>query len=183
VTQSYADLWKSSFSPAWRDDAFVAVSDIDPCALGDVDQIWSETVPLRRDYERWLAATEIDAIVALLLGLSARQLIQLYRSQFGVLRKYESRMVFDGKGRQIAGDHQAYGVKQAKWETARKERRTRRDDQGNTIWDRVQAYQLGDPSVDLAPFEPPFHPANREDAMERAYSAFAARYGLEALDR
>ena len=53
--------------------------------------------PLRRDQERRLALVELDAIAALVLGLTAEQLCAMYRTQFAVLRKYEHKMAFDAE--------------------------------------------------------------------------------------
>lgn len=57
--------------------------------------------PLRRDFERRQALVEIDALGALILGISADQLCAMYRTQFGVLRKYEWAMRHDANGREV----------------------------------------------------------------------------------
>ncbi len=172
VTSPYAPLWSELFDASWTTDHFVAGDD-SGVALGNVVSQWSIATPLRTDYDRWLALCEIDAIVSLLLGLSEDQLIQMYRSQFAVLRKYESAMVFDGNGRQISGYYQAYGFAQAKWEAELLSTRTRQSEK--KMWKRVQAYEMGDTQIDLGPFVAPFRPADREAAMRRAFQAFAKR--------
>lgn len=48
---------------------------------------WSYKSPLRNDEEREQTLCEIDALVALLLGISKNELVKLYRSQFGALQK------------------------------------------------------------------------------------------------
>jgi hypothetical protein len=176
MTDAYASLWSDLFDPDWRADCFAAAGDA-ALPVGDVSETWSPATPLRTDYDRWLALCEIDAIVALLLGLTEDQLVQMYKSQFAVLRKYEYGMVFDGDGREIADDFHAYGFQQAIWEAELKETPIKRGGQRIGMWDRVQAYQGGDTTVDLGPFKPPFRPADRERAMRRAYRAFAERVG------
>src|SRR5690606_22730893 len=126
-------------------------------------------------FDRWLALTEIDAIVALMLGLTEEQLLQMYRSQFGVLRKYEYVTVFDANGHQISGIHHNYGYQQRKWEDTLKAEPTRRGERKVGMWERVQATMKGDTDVDLGTFVPPFVPADREKAMSTAYRAFQAR--------
>jgi hypothetical protein len=173
LTRAYESIWTDLYSPAWQQDAFVAGPAT--VALGAVDPAWTEGSPLRTDLDRWLALTEIDAIVALMLGLSLEQLLQMYRSQFAVLRKYEFVTVFDANGRQISGIHHNYGFHQQAWEDALKVAPLRRGERRVGMWARVQAYLAGDHGVDLGPFEPPFVPADREKAMSAAYAAFAAR--------
>lgn len=179
VTEAYADLWESLYDANWHDDRFVATSD-NVEVLGDVQSSWSPSIPLRRDRDRWAAGCELDALAALLLGVSADQLSQMYRSQFAVLRKYESQMVFDGNGRQICGDHHAYGFKQTAWEDELKAAPTKRGEGRTGMWDRVQSYLGGHTAVDLGPFIPPFRPADRERAMRGAHQAFTER--LEAAN-
>jgi hypothetical protein len=147
--------------------------------LGNVCGEWSVATPLRTDYDRWLALCEVDAIVASLLGLTVDQLIQMYRSQFAVLRKNEYVIVFDGNGRRISDTRHAYGFHQAQWEADLKVTRVSRGKERVGMWDRVQAYRAGDVSIDLGPFIPPFRPADREAAMRRAYLAFSERLAAD----
>lgn len=173
VIASYSDLWARLFDDAWREDEFVA--GVGTAPLGDVAARWAQAIPLRADFDRWLALCEIDGIVSLLLGLSEDQMIQMYRSQFAVLRKYEHVMVFDSNGRQICGDFHAHGVMQVQWEAELKSSPARRGESKLGMWPRVQAFEAGDTDVDLGPFLPPFRRADRETAMRRAYRAFAER--------
>lgn len=178
VTEPYSELWTSLFDPGWSDDEFVAAPSQATRLGGNLTEEWSPATPLRKDLDRWLAACEIDAIVALMLGLNEEHLAQMYRSQFPVLRKYESQSVFDANGRQISAEYHAYGSKQAEWEAELKALPRRRGERKVAMWDRVQAFIAGDTDIDLGPFVPPFRPADREKAMRRAYQAFAER--LEA---
>jgi hypothetical protein len=174
ISGAYSSLWSDLFDPVWLEDRFTSTDDA-TLALGDVSATWSPTTPLRTDYDRWLALCEIDSLVALLLGLTEMELIQMYRSQFAVLRKNETRTVFDGNGRQISGINHAFGFLQAQWEAELKTAPVKRGESRTGMWDRVQAYRGGDTTVDLGPFKSPFRPADRETAMRRAYRAFAER--------
>lgn len=180
VTAAYSEVWNDLFEESWLLDHFVAVPET-VVSLEDVGPAWAESTLLRYDVDRWAALTEIDAVVALLLGITDDQLVQIYRSQFPVLRKYESQMVFDSNGRQICGDYHAYGFKQAEWEAELKAQASKPGSKKMKMWDRVQAYQEGDTSIDLGPFAPPFTPADRETAMRNAYQAFSER--LKAADK
>ena len=81
------------------------------CAQMDVDD-----TPLRRDYDRWLAMCEIDAIVALLLGLSESSSFRCTGRSSLCFGSTRTSMVFDGNGRQISADIHAHGLPQAQWE-------------------------------------------------------------------
>jgi len=177
LTPAYAGLWEELFDAEWASDQFVAgTGTVD---LASSESTWSAATPLRTDLDRWLALCEIDAIVALMLGLTEEQLVQMYRSQFYVLRKYEYVTVFDANGRQISDIHHNYGFRQAEWEAGYKLQRVARGEQRMGMWDRVQAHMAGDTSVDLGPFVPPFTPADREHAMSTGYRAFAERVDSE----
>jgi len=174
LTGRYGALWSKLYQPSWSTDAFVA--GLGTTALGQgFGADWRVSTPLRIDLDRWLALTEIDAIVAVMLGITEEQLLQMYRSQFAVLRKYEYVTVFDANGRQISGIHHNYGYHQRQWEHALRAAPTKRGETKVGLWDRVQAFMNGDTEVDLGPFVPPFVPADRELAMSRAYCAFEAR--------
>jgi hypothetical protein len=173
LTRAYADLWAELYDADWPFDAFEAAASIVP--LGAIGSSWTSATPLRMDLDRWLAFCEIDALVALLLGLPEEQLLQMYRSQFAVLRKYEYVTVFDANGRQISSEHHNRGFKQAQWEAELKLAPAKRGEGRVGMWDRVQAYLAGDGDVDLGPFVPPFAPADREAAMSKAYRSFEKR--------
>ena len=62
---------------------------------------WSVDTPLRKDEERRAAQIEIDAIVALSLGVTADELCMIYRTQFPVMRRYDQEDRFDANGRKV----------------------------------------------------------------------------------
>ena len=173
IHQSYSSLWEELYEESWRIDEFEAGPGIVPLASDSAT--WGVDTALRTDLDRWLALCEIDSIVALKLGLSGQQLLQMYRAQFAVLRKYEYVTVFDANGRQISGDFHNHGFVQAQWEAELKEAPVKRGERRIGMWERVQAYMAGDTSVDLGPFVGPFVPADREAAMSKAYRAFEQR--------
>ena len=78
LTEAYAPLWEEVVGEPW-----------------DVD------TPLRKDEERRAAQVEIDAIVALSLGVTADELCMIYRTQFPVMRRYDQEDRFDANGRKV----------------------------------------------------------------------------------
>ena len=87
-------------------------------------------------------------------------------------------MVFDAAGHQLCGDAHAQGFSQTQLEARIKAAPIARGDVSLGVWARVQAHLSGNDSVNLAPFAPPFRPADREAAMQRAYRAFAKRASI-----
>ncbi|MGH7748864.1 MAG: class I SAM-dependent DNA methyltransferase, partial [Candidatus Dormibacteria bacterium] len=100
LTADYAPLWEEPFEPAWQRDSWTR--EIPSPPLGEVTPQWTMATPLRRDAERRQALVEIDALAAVMLGITAEELCAIYRTQFGVLRKYERVMQFDVNGRQVS---------------------------------------------------------------------------------
>jgi hypothetical protein len=69
---------------------------------------------LRTEYERRAALVGLDALVSVWLGITADQLVAIYKSRYPVLSDYESEMYFDAMGRKIAANHNTYGFGQTK---------------------------------------------------------------------
>ena len=78
LTEAYAPLWEEI-----------------------VGEPWGVDTPLRRDEERRAAQVEIDAVVALSLGVTADELCMIYRTQFPVMRRYDQEDRFDANGRKV----------------------------------------------------------------------------------
>ena len=78
LTEAYAPLWEEV-----------------------VGEPWGVDTPLRKDEERRAAQVEIDAIVALSLGVTADELCMIYRTQFPVMRRYDQEDRFDANGRKV----------------------------------------------------------------------------------
>lgn len=111
LTSDYAPLWAELFEVDFLSDSWTKVLKY-RSLLQDVSKKWTMATPLRTEYLRRAALVEIDALAAIMLGITADQLCAIYRAQFGVLRKYEYRMFFDAQGRKIAKETHARGWKQ-----------------------------------------------------------------------
>lgn len=101
VTDAYFDLWRGAFA-----DDLKCVEWSSPrhslTSLAILDPTWSEVSPFRRAVDRRQAQVEIDAIVAVLLGVTADQLCTVYRTQFPVLHGYDRKVYYyDANGRLV----------------------------------------------------------------------------------
>ncbi|MEU2965815.1 type II restriction endonuclease subunit M [Streptomyces ardesiacus] len=158
LTRDYASLWNDLFESNWLADRWSdPVSPRPP--IQAVEPTWSMATPLRTEYDRRMALVEIDAIVAVMLGLTAEQLCAMYRSQFAVLRKYEWEMFFAPDGHKIGAATHNVGIRQTPEETAFVK-----------AW--VKAARAGDPTPAIP--EGWVKP-NREAEMTRAHADFTAR--------
>ena len=132
LTDAYADLWRELHDPAWRVERW-AYDWPRLNALGDVDDDWTWDTPLRTEYARRAALVEIDALVAVWLGLEIEECLAAYDSRFNVLADHEEDMYFDANGRKLAAEYDTWGHGQTK-----------------EHWKQFEKY-LEDPAVNPAP--------------------------------
>ncbi|MEU2970845.1 class I SAM-dependent DNA methyltransferase [Nocardiopsis alba] len=113
LTNSYSQLWEELFEGQWAQEAWAR--DWPGLApLGDVSSEWEYKTPLRDERSRRSALVEIDALVAVWLGMDVEALIAAYRARFPVLNRYEESMLFDANGWKLAGIHRTHGQIQTK---------------------------------------------------------------------
>ncbi len=173
LTADYAPLWEKLFDPAWEEDAWVDPA-MNRIGLNDIGPEWTMGTPLRRDEDRRRALVELDALAALMLGLSAEQLCAMYRTQFAVLRKYEYKMVFDAEGRKICAHHQSAGFRQSQLQDQAKAGDLPKE--WSNLWKLYEQYEEDPDSVDwLGLYTAPFRRADREAEMTQAYNEFQRR--------
>nr|WP_211339825.1 class I SAM-dependent DNA methyltransferase [Solirubrobacter pauli] len=164
ITDAYAPLWSAIFQEEFADDRWTAADgDTSLRPLGDIDASWSRHTPLRRAIERRQAAVELDALVALALGITADELCALYRTQFPVLYGYDhGAYVYDANGRLLPTS-----VVSA-W---------RRAGDAVAVEERTVAHPGS--GVEYV-YEPPFRTLDREADLRAAYVEFEQRLGSGA---
>ncbi|MET7423597.1 class I SAM-dependent DNA methyltransferase [Dactylosporangium sp. NPDC005555] len=164
LTTAYNDLWAELYEPAWAATERWACDWPGLQPLDGAGPTWERDTPLRTERARRSALVEIDALVAVWLGMSADALIAAYRGRFPVLQKYEAVTWFDAGGWKLAGNARTAGQRQTK-----------------TTWTQFEAYQEDrkrHTPEGLAPpdgYTPPFHKADREQEMRAAHAVFQKR--------
>ncbi|MFJ6636395.1 type II restriction endonuclease subunit M [Streptomyces sp. NPDC091376] len=158
LTKSYAPLWEELHDESWRSDRWASWQGRQTF-IGDVESVWSSSLPLRTEQDRRAATVEIDALVAIMLGISARQLCAMYTSRFRVLRMYEWETFFSRDGRKIGAQKNNVGVRQSVAET-------------NLVRAWAKAARAGDPTPEVP--EDWVKP-DREAEMTQAHADFTAR--------
>jgi hypothetical protein len=103
LTDAYADLWHDALEETTIDDTWTGGIDcVHRPRLDDVSKDWTPDSPLRRASDRRQALVELDALVAVTLGLPVDQLCTIYRTQFPVLYGYDrNTYLYDANGRLV----------------------------------------------------------------------------------
>lgn len=159
LTSAYAALWAELYEPTWPAYEPWACDWPDLQPLHEVTPDWHPETPLRSERARRSALVEIDALVAVWLGMDADALIAAYRGRFPVLQKYEAVTWFDVDGWKIAGNARTIGQRQTK-----------------ESWAQFEAYR-SDPTNAPVPegYTAPFYKADREAEMRAAHAYFQRR--------
>ncbi|MFI0827046.1 class I SAM-dependent DNA methyltransferase [Streptomyces roseolus] len=165
LTRHYAPLWEELFDSRWagyEDWANPNWPGLKPLAAG-LKPTWEYSTPLRTEYERRAALVELDALVSVWLGITAEQLVTIFKSRYPQLHNFESATFFDAQGRKLAANSFAYGHGQTKQD-----------------WLDFEAH-LADPANTPPPagYVGPFYKADREAEMRAAHAHFQARLDKE----
>ncbi|MEV7956636.1 class I SAM-dependent DNA methyltransferase [Streptomyces sp. NPDC088141] len=165
LTNHYAPLWEELFDPRWagyEDWANPSWPGLEPLAAS-LTPAWEHTTPLRTEYERRAALVELDALVSVWLGITADQLVAIFKSRYPQLHDYEAKTWFDANGRKIAENFNTYGHGQTKQD-----------------WLDLEAH-LADPANTPPPagYVAPFYKADREAEMRAAHAHFQVRLDAE----
>ncbi|WP_131739169.1 hypothetical protein [Actinomadura roseirufa] len=167
LTTAYADMWKELYDPKWPGYERWAIewSHL-KTKLPDVTPSWQHDTPLRTEHARRAALVEIDALVAVWLGIDADTLIAMYRARFPVMQDFDRVMWFDANERKIAGSRYTYGFGQTK-----------------DHWTQFEAHQK-DPDNAPVPdgYTAPFYKADRVREMRGAHAYFKKRLD-DAVDK
>jgi hypothetical protein len=155
VTNAYSNFWRTCYSPTFRGDTWTGgLEHARRRPLGNIGPEWTRDTPLRVAADRRQALMEIDALAALILGLTADELCTIYRTQFAVLYGYDRNVYYyDNNGRLVPNS--VLTLWRKKGERVTEEERTGTNQAGNTY-----TYEL------------PFVTLDREADMRQAYAHF-----------
>lgn len=158
LTRAYGALWMDLFDPLWAETYWV-IDWPGITALGDVSRDWTWHTPLRTEYARRAALVEIDALVAVWLGMGVEELLAIYKARYPILADREAQMYFDKTGRRVAADPYAFGYGQTK-----------------NDWLRYQEH-VKDPENVPPPegYEGLLYTVDREAEMRQAHAVFSAQ--------
>ncbi|WP_143965789.1 DNA methyltransferase [Gordonia zhaorongruii] len=130
--------------------------DFVPLIMDSIPEGTSKVIPLRRAESRRHAQIEIDALVALGLGVTADELCMIYRTQFPVMRRYDMEDLFDANGRIVPKD------------VAKLEKKLK---PGTELSEADRTWTHPQSGVEYV-FEYPFRALDREVDMRAAYAKF-----------
>ncbi|MFH8613806.1 hypothetical protein ACH4E8_01865 [Streptomyces sp. NPDC017979] len=165
LTSAYTELWAELYEPMWPGYEPWAVEWPAMQPLHEVGPAWERATPLRSERARRAALVEIDALVAVWLGVSADALAAMYKSRFPIMQDFDAVTWFDANERKIAGDRYTYGFGQTKDHYA-----------------HLLAYQAKERHEPPEGYTAPFYKANREEEMRAAHAHFSARL-QDAVDK
>jgi hypothetical protein len=168
LTSAYSALWEALYDPESMNNEAWSVYWPDLSPLSNpyaISAKWSYTAPLRTERERRAALVEIDALVAVWLGISIDELIAVLRARYPILTDREDEMWFDSGGRKLAADSYAYGYGQTK-----------------VHYEQLTAH-IDDPEQNPVPegYAVPFYKADRENEYRQAHAVFSKRL-QDAID-
>jgi len=182
LTRFYADLWAEAFQSDFKNDSWTKVDPRLPKNwFASLTKRWSRSSALRTDFARRQALIELDVLVAMAIGMSLNELLDLYRAQFPNMRSYDRDTWYDRNGRIVFTNSK--GLVGVGLDRTRK-----KDNVGDPVWEEVR-HQVdgfvelaieddtmpGGPVKRKVVYEAPFDRCDREADYAQAWAEFKRR--------
>lgn len=179
VTEPYSEFWRSCWDFSYAGMQWSKQdSRLPETTFSNLTDSWTYETPLRTDYSRRQALVELDVLVAMALGMTLEELIDIYRLTFPVLKSYEDDTWYDQTGRVVFSKKSAYN----KISLTRDEFDKIRDEQDGF----VKTITVSDDTLPDGPIEreisfvAPYDRCDRIEDYRVAWAFFEEKYG-EAL--
>ena len=168
LTTHHADIWNKlapSLTQLGWSASHPGLELENPLMASD---IWQRPCALRTDLARRQALLEVDVLVAMALGLTLDELIQIYRLVFPTLQRYEETTWYDKLGRIVWTQRAGKGmsIPRSKWEQYRTMQR------GHLSENVTIDYLPGGPHECIIEYKAPFEKPDREDDFRKAWAYF-----------
>lgn len=99
LTSLFSKLWENFWDKRFKSDKWTCKNLVDQDFFTNLEENWHRSCALRTDYVRRQAQLEIDVLVAKALGMTLKELITIYQTQFPVLNQNEKETYYDQNGR------------------------------------------------------------------------------------
>lgn len=170
ITKQYSDLWKKCYESNFSKDSWGKEDNLlNNKMFAKLSSEWDYSTPIRNDYKRRQLMIEIDVLVALALGLTLKQLIQIYKVQFFTLKNHEENTWYDSEGKIVFTINKSLsgvGLTRKEFEQIRN--------------DKVGEYKkiLKIENIERTViYKAPYRTCNREKDYEEVWHNFEVRFG------
>lgn len=174
MTKAYEDFWKQGFISSITNDSYTIQERFNiesEIKWSNLSSHWEKNICIRNDFNRRQALLEIDVLVAIQMGISIDELIQIYSIQFPVMKSYEDADQYDTKGRRLPNTTR-------KDPGAKELREALKNHDGKSPVEVSWEIDNGNQTVTKT-FYPPFQHVDRIEDYKVAYSVFKERLGIK----
>ena len=177
LTTHHANIWNelaSNYTPLGWSAVHPALESDNPLTATDT---WNRGCALRTDLARRQALLEVDVLVAMALGLTLDDLIQIYRLVFPTLQSYEENTWYDQQGRIVWSRRSGKGMSMSRTEWERQ----RSLKQGRLTEDVTFDFLPGGPHQYTFEYEAPFTRPDRKSDYRVAWEYFERELDIPTM--
>ena len=191
LTDAYSEIW-NEIAPEYLCCSTPSKSDSRLYEFVQNTEEWTPACAVRTDYGRRQCLVEVDVLMAIAIGMSLKELKEIYSMQFHILKSQESKTYYDRNGRIVFTNNRSLtgvGFTRPEFEAANAVVPAQR---GTAPWngimkDAPEGYvferTITDDTMPGGPVErtiqyfAPFDRCDREQDYETAWKFFEEKYG------